>query len=69
MSSPYDQPYPEGVFDKFTVEIRFDRETGKYMISCPEWCCEIAGGEWPGALVGELVDEIVEHNIGEMRAE
>lgn len=64
-----EQQYPEGIFDKFTIEVRLDRETGNYMIYCPVWCSEIAGGEWPGALAGELIDEIVEHNIGEMRAE
>lgn len=61
--------YPEGVFDKFTIELRLDRETGNYTIYCPEWRCEIAGGGWPGAMAGELIDEIVEHNIGEMRSE
>lgn len=66
MSNPQEQQYPEGIFDKFTVEVRFDRETGKYMIYCPEWRCEIAGGEWPGERAGELIDEIVEHNAGEI---
>lgn len=61
-----EQEYPEGVFDKFTLEFRLDRETGSYTIYCPEWRCEIAGGEWPGERAGELIDEIVEHNAGEI---
>lgn len=68
MRDPAEQSFPEGIFDKFTVEVRLDRETGNYMIYCPEWRCEIAGGQWPGEKVGSLVDEIVEHNIEEMRA-
>lgn len=57
-----EQQYPEGIFDKFTIELRLDRETGNYMIYCPEWRCEIAGGAWPEYRVGKLIGEIVAHN-------
>lgn len=63
-----EQQYPEGVYDKFTIELRLDRETGNYMIYCPEWCAEFAGGEWPGEKVGSLADEIVAHNKTELKA-
>lgn len=67
MQNKQEQEFPEGVYDRFTVEVRLDRETGNYMIYCPEWRCEIAGGKWPGEHAGSLIDEIVEHNIEEMR--
>lgn len=57
-----EQDYPEGVYDKFTIEVSLDRETGNYMIWCGEWKCELAGGKWPGAAVAKLVDEIAAHN-------
>lgn len=66
MSNPYEQEYPEGVFDKFTLELRLDRETGNYMIYCPEWRCEIAGGKYPGDRADHLIAEIVTHNRMEM---
>lgn len=69
MSNPYQQEYPEGVFDEFTIEVRLDRETGNYQIYCQEWRCELAGGKWPGERVAKLVDEIVAHNNMEMSAE
>lgn len=61
-----EQSYPEGIFDKFTIEIRLDRETGSYMIYCPEWRCEIAGGKYPGDRADRLISEIVTHNHIEM---
>lgn len=61
-----EQEYPEGVFDKFTLELRLDRETGNYMIYCPEWPCEIAGGKWPGDRAQKLIEEIVAHNRMEL---
>lgn len=69
MDGPYEQEYPEGVFDKFTIEIRLDRETGNYMIFCPEWKCEIAGGKYPGDRARMLIAEIVSHNRMEMSDE
>lgn len=66
MSNSCEQPYPEGIFDKFTIEIRLDRETGNYMIYCPEWRCEIAGGKYPGDHADHLISEIVTHNHMEM---
>lgn len=64
-----EQEYPEGVFDKFTIEIRLDRETGNYMIFCPEWKCEIAGGKYPGDRARKLIEEIATHNRMEMSDE
>ena len=69
MSNPYEQPYPEGVYEKFTIEVTLDKETGSYMVRCPEWQCEFAGGEWPGQHVHKLVDEIAAHNKAEGRVE
>lgn len=66
MSNPYERSYPEGVFDKFTLELRLDRETGNYTIYCPEWRSEIAGGKYPGDFADHLIAEIVAHNRMEM---
>lgn len=68
MRNPQEQEYPEGIYDKFTIEVRLDRETGNYTIYCPEWRCELAGGKWPGERVSSLVDEIVAHNNAERSA-
>jgi hypothetical protein len=65
MSNPYEQPYPEGVYETFAVEVTLDKESGNYTIRCREWRCECAGGPWPGATVAKLVDEIVAHNKAE----
>ena len=61
-----EQECPEGVYDKFTLELRLDRETGNYMIYCPEWRCEIAGGKYPDIRAGRLIAEIVTHNRMEL---
>lgn len=61
-----EQEYPEGVYDKFTLEFRLDRETGSYTIYCPEWRCEIAGGKYPDIRAGRLIAEIVTHNRMEL---
>lgn len=60
--NPYEQQHPEGVYNKFTIEVKLDKETGNYMIWCPEWRCEISGGKWPGERASRLIDEIVSHN-------
>lgn len=62
---PPEHDYPEGLYEKFTVEVTLDRDTGNYMVRCPEWRCEFAGGPWPGTQVAKLVDEIVYHNKAE----
>lgn len=66
MGNPYEQEYPEGVFDEFTIVVRLDRETGNYMVSCREWKCEFAGGKCPDEAVRRLVYEIAKHNEYEM---
>jgi hypothetical protein len=63
---PHEQSYPEGVFDTFTLTFTLDRETGNYSIYCPEWRCELAGGQWPGKRALHLVDEIAAHNRNEL---
>lgn len=62
MTNPNEQPYPEGLYEKFTIEVTLDKLTGNYTIHCQEWLCEFAGGTEPGESVAKLVDEIVAHN-------
>lgn len=64
---PPEEAYPEGLYGKFTIEVTLDQESGNYMIHCPEWGCDLAGGKWPGDRVRGLVDEIVRHNVEELR--
>lgn len=61
--------YPEGVFEKFTIQFLLDKQTGKYMIYSPEWHCEIAGGKNPLKEAVVLINEILDHNEAEMKGE
>lgn len=64
---PYEQDYPEGLFRKFTLEFTLHEETGNYMIFCPEWSCELAGGKHPGHAAYGLIMEIAGHNSSELK--
>jgi hypothetical protein len=66
---PPDEPYPEGVFKTFTLTFTLDEESGNYSIYCPEWKCELAGGQWPQDRARSLIAEIVTHNNMERSAE
>jgi hypothetical protein len=63
---PYEQPYPEGLYPKFTFQFSLDPDTGNYMLFCPEWDCEIACGKHPGHSAYGLLAEIAGHNTIEM---
>jgi hypothetical protein len=63
---PYDQPYPEGLYPKFTFQFSLDPDTGNYMLFCPEWDCEIACGATPGKSAWLLAAEITKHNSEEV---
>jgi hypothetical protein len=63
---PPDQPYPEGLFPKFTFYFELDQGTGNYMLFCPEWQCEIACGSTPGDSARLLASEIASHNREEV---
>jgi len=63
---PYEQPYPEGLYPKFTFQFSLDPDTGNYMLFCPEWHCEIACGKCPGHSAYGLLAEIAGHNTLEM---
>lgn len=65
--APQEEQYPEGVCGKFTIEFTLDRATGNYTLFCPEWRCELAGGQHPGHPAYGLIMEIVLHNTEEMR--
>ncbi len=67
MHAPHEQQYPEGVCGKFTIEFTLDKATGNYTLFCPEWRCELAGGQHPGHPAYGLIMEIVLHNAEEMR--
>lgn len=64
---PEEQAYPEGLCPKFTLQFTLHQETGNYMMFCPEWNCELAGGQHPGHTAYGLIMEIVGHNTEEMR--
>lgn len=59
---PYEQPYPEGVFQEVNIRLVFDPATKRYQIHCPEWRYEGAGGASPAHSVASLVNEIVRQN-------
>jgi hypothetical protein len=62
---PPEREFPEGLYEKFAVEVMLNKDTGNYVIRCQEWRCEFPGGPWPGGRVAKLVDEIVAHNRAE----
>jgi hypothetical protein len=63
------EDYPEGLYEEFWLRIRLDKETGNYSIYCPEWRCELAGGQYPGDRARMLVNEIAVHNRIELSHE
>jgi len=63
------EDYPEGLYEEFTLRFRLDLYTGNYSIHCPEWHCELAGGQYPGDHARKLVNEIASHNRIELAQE
>lgn len=66
IKNPQFDDYPEGFYDKFSINFRWMPEHKLYEITCPEWHTEMHGVR-PMKSIMLLIAEILDHNAGELK--
>lgn len=63
-----EEQYPEGLYTNVNIKLTLDKNTGMYMVYCPEWKYE-GYSKTPENLINLLVNEIINHNNIELSNE
>lgn len=62
------ESYPEGLYENISIKLRLEKDTGFYVVYCPEWKYETVSKN-PGLAISVLLDEIIKHNAEELQNE